>query len=73
MASWAPPLRPRNRAVSRLGGHVVPERELVFLAERLLELEGGLAQGGSAPPDIGLQARVRRDLDLLQQALRRSA
>jgi hypothetical protein len=71
MASWAPPLRPRNRAVSRLGGHVVPDRELVFLAERLVELEDGLVRGGSA--EIAVHTRVRRDLDLLHQARRRSA
>jgi hypothetical protein len=45
----------------------------MFLAERLVGLEDGLARTGSAPAQVAVLPRVRRDLDLLQQVRRRSA
>jgi hypothetical protein len=66
----------------RLGRHVLIDRDVALLEERLEELEGRLAQGASAEraAEDGAAAalcatahdRVARDLELLRRALRRN-
>jgi hypothetical protein len=92
MASWMPPLRELPRAAPpstsgphsdlvRLGGHIVPDRDAVVLAEHLAELEDDLARRaarehsenrGLAPICRLARDRLARDLDLLHAALERS-
>jgi hypothetical protein len=94
MASWAPPLRanrPRRTApeprrlrpdpgVLRLGRHVVSDRDIVLLAERLGDLEHLLAadpprtveETGAAEALRAARARVARDLELVSTARERA-
>jgi hypothetical protein len=83
MAGWVPPLRGGRRGSAvRLGRHVVPDREVVLLAERLDELEGHLAErasaeraaedGAAAALSAAAHDRVARDLELLRRALGRN-
>ena len=83
MASWLPPLQDcRHGSPVRLGRHVVPDREVELLAERLGEIEDHLANrvaaDGSAEDDASralcdvARIRVTRDLELLRAALGRT-
>ena len=83
MAGWLPPLGDyRHASAVRLGRHVVADRELVLLAERLGEIEDRLAHRASADDSAQDRAsralceaaheRVARDLELLRTALGRA-
>jgi hypothetical protein len=87
MASWAPPLpsqhgvehsvrmqaSPKPRIV-RVGHHLVAERDLGRLADRLSELEHELSEGPSkeSPGRRLAHDCVTRDLDVLSTALARA-
>jgi hypothetical protein len=93
MASWAPPLRtatgePRaaggrlpHAGVTRVGGHIVADRDLALVKARLVAMESMIERESSSRPEDragtalrrAAQERVHRDLELLSGALRRSA